>query len=158
MLDSTKGRGIRTGAQYLAGLRDDREVWTGGKRVRDVTTEPGLHRGAKTLAGFLDHQHETQYREATTYLDEDGDRCGLAFKIPKSKEDVIARGRAFTEWAKWSHGMYGRTPDYKNASMAALAGATDFLAQGTKGQADFAANMTAFYTNCRKNDLVLTHT
>ena len=34
------GSGIRTGEQYLEGLRDDREVWTKGKRVADVTTEP----------------------------------------------------------------------------------------------------------------------
>ena len=28
--------GIRTGKEYLAGLRDDREIWTKGKRVKDV--------------------------------------------------------------------------------------------------------------------------
>ena len=33
----------RTGKQYLAGLREqEREVWLGGERVRDVTTHPGL--------------------------------------------------------------------------------------------------------------------
>ncbi len=26
----------RTGAQFLAGLKDDREVWVDGERVRDV--------------------------------------------------------------------------------------------------------------------------
>jgi 4-hydroxyphenylacetate 3-monooxygenase len=75
-----------------------------------------------------------------------------------SSMGTSARGRCFTEWAKWSHGMYERTPEYKNASMTALPGATAFLAQGTKGLADFAANMTAFHTNCRKNDLVQTQT
>ena len=50
--------GIRTGAQYLKGLRDDREVWINGSRVNDVTAHPGLNRGAETLAGFLDRQHD----------------------------------------------------------------------------------------------------
>jgi 4-hydroxyphenylacetate 3-monooxygenase len=155
---SAAGRGIRTGAEYLAGLRDDREVWTKGKRVADVTAEPGMDRGAATLADFLDKQHDPAYQDTVTYIDSDGDRCGRAFQIPKSAEDIAARGRAYYEWAKWSNGMFGRTPDYKNASVMAFAAATDFLAQGTKGQADFVQNMLNFYDYVRKNDKVLTHT
>jgi len=150
--------GIRTGAQFLAGLRDDREIWTRGQRVTDVTIEPGMARGAETLASFLDKQHEPDLQDTLTYVDADGDRCAMSFKIPKSIEDVRARGRAFYECAKWSNGMFGRTPDYKNASVMAFAAATSFLEQGTKGQADFAQNMTDFYNYARKNDKVLTHT
>ena len=153
-----KGTGIRTGAEYLEGLRDGREVWHRGARVADVTSEPGMGRGAQTLAGFLDRQHDPKYRDTVTYRDTDGDTCAMSFMIPKSVDDIKARGRAFYEWATWSNGMFGRTPDYKNASVMAFASATDFLAQGTEGQADFAANMTAFYDHVRKNDAVLTHT
>ena len=152
------GNGIRTGAQYLSGLQDDREVWTRGARVKDVTAEPGMARGAKTLASFLDKQHDPAIRDKVTYIDDDGDRCGLAFKFPKSVEDIADRGKAYYEWATWSNGMFGRTPDYKNASVMAFAAASDFLAQGTKGQADFAKNMVDYYDYVRKNDKVLTHT
>jgi len=31
---------IRTGEEYRASLRDGREVWMSGERVRDVTTHP----------------------------------------------------------------------------------------------------------------------
>ena len=31
--------GIRTGKQYLEGLQDDREIWTKGERVKDVTKD-----------------------------------------------------------------------------------------------------------------------
>lgn len=150
--------GIRTGDQYLKGLRDDREVWTKGSRVKDVTKEVGFKRGAKTLAGFLDRQHNKKYQDLVTYKDDDGDRCAMAYMRPTSKDDVIKRGKAYYEWAKWSNGMFGRTPDYKNASVMAFAHATDFLAKGTKGQTDFAANMVKFYDHVRKNDKVLTHT
>lgn len=155
---SQLGDGIRTGAQYLEGLRDGREVWTRGERVRDVTEAAGIARGAKTLAGFLDRQHADPWKDEVTYVDDADRRCALSFRIPKSADEVRARGRAFYEWAKWSAGMFGRTPDYKNASIAAFAGATGFLAQGTKGQTDFAANMTRFYDHVRTNDKVLTHT
>lgn len=152
------GKGIRTGAQYLSGLQDDREVWTRGARVADVTAEPGMDRGAATLASFLDKQHDPEIIDKVTYVDDDGDRCGLAFKIPNSVQDIADRGKAYYEWATWSNGMFGRTPDYKNASVMSFAAATDFLAQGTKGQADFAKNMVDYYDYVRKNDKVLTHT
>lgn len=155
---ATIGKGIRTGAQYLDGLRDDREVWTRGERVKDVTAEPGMGRGAQTLASFLDRQHDPACIDKVTYLDEDGDRCAMAFKKPESVDDIKQRGAAYYEWAKWSNGMFGRTPDYKNASVMSFAAATDFLAQGTKGQADFAKNMVDYYDYVRKNDKVLTHT
>ena len=152
------GNGIRTGAQYLSGLQDDREVWTRGDRVKDVTKEPGMARGAQTLASFLDRQNDPAIRDTVTYIDDDGDRCALAFKFPESAEDIADRGKAYYEWATWSNGMFGRTPDYKNASVMSFAAATDFLAQGTKGQADFARNMIDYYNFVRKNDKVLTHT
>lgn len=150
--------GIRTGAEYIAGLQDDREIWTKGQRVADVTKDPGMARGAATLASFLDRQHDPALQDTITYVDEDGDRCAMAYKIPTSADDIRARGKAYYEWATWSNGMFGRTPDYKNASVMAFAAATDFLAQGTKGQADFAKNMVDYYDYVRKNDKVLTHT
>ena len=152
--------GIRTGAQYLQGLRDGRQVWTGGKRIEDVTTEPGIYRGAATLASFLDRQHDAEYQETITYVDTDGTRCGRAYQIPKSIEDVHARGRAYYEWAKWSNGMFGRTPDYKNASLMAFAASPTFLQQGIKGPGGdaMAQNLIDFYHYARRNDKILTHT
>ena len=154
------GQGIRTGAQYLAGLRDGREIWTRGARVEDVTAEPGIARGAKTLAAFLDRQHDPEYRDTVTYVDDEGRRCAMAYRMPRSRQDVKARGRAYGEWARWSNGMFGRTPDYKNASLMAFASAAEFLEQGTKGPGgkEFARNMRAFYDYARLNDRVLTHT
>ena len=151
----TMGKGIRRGAQYLEGLRDDRDVWMNGERVADVTAHPGLARGAQTLASFLDRQHDPQYQDQVTYVDDDGDRCALSFLMPKSKDDIVRRGAAFYEWATWSHGMFGRTPDYKNSSVMAFAAASDFLGSG---QTDYARNIVNFYNDVRKNDKVLTHT
>jgi 4-hydroxyphenylacetate 3-monooxygenase len=146
--------GIRTGADYLEGLRDDREVWISGERVKDVTTHPGLHRGAKTLASFLDKQFDPDLQDQITY-EENGERFAMSFLIPRSKEDIQRRGAAFYAWATWSNGMFGRTPDYKNASVMAFAGAADFLAQG---RPEFAHNMRRYYDEVRRGDKVLTHT
>lgn len=158
LMDTDKGNGIRTGEQYLKGLQDDREIWTGGKRIADVTKEDGIKRGIATLGKFLDRQHDEKYQDTVTYVAEDGIRCAKSFMKPKSKADIKSKGQAYYEWAKWSAGMFGRTPDYKNASLMSFASATSFLAQGTKGNADFAQNMTDFYDHVRTNDKVLTHT
>jgi 4-hydroxyphenylacetate 3-monooxygenase len=154
MLDN----GIRTGKEYIEGLQDDREIWTKGKRVKDVTKDPGIRRGVKTLAGFLDRQHDPKFQDTVTYLDEKGIRCATSNLIPKSKEDILQRGRSFYEWGKWSNGMFGRTPDYKNASLMAFASSSNFLTQGTSNQTAFAQNMVNYYNKMRLNDKVLTHT
>ena len=148
------GAGIRNGRQYLAGLQDDREVWLAGKRVTDVTSAPGLCRGAHTLAGFMDKQFDPDLADTLTYI-QDGQRYGMSFLTPRSASDVARRGAAFYAWATWSNGMFGRTPDYKNASVMAFAAAADFLEQG---RPEFGANMRRYYDYVRNNDKVLTHT
>ena len=80
----------RTGRQYLQGLREqEREVWLGGERVKDVTTHPGLRRGARAIAALYDMQHDPKLRD-----DDDlssrrprGERVGLSFIIPRTRED-----------------------------------------------------------------------
>ena len=131
----TAGKGIRNGAQYLADLRDDRDVWLRGEKVKDVTNHPTLGRGAVTLASFLDKQFDPALQDKITYV-EDGVRYAMSFKTPNSAEDIKQRGEAFYEWATWLNGMFGRTPDYKNASVMAFAAAADFLTQGRPEFAD----------------------
>jgi len=152
--DLERGNGIRNGKQYLEGLRDDRDVWIHGEKVTDVTTHPGLCRGAETLAGFMDRQFDDRYSDVITY-DDGGTTCATSYMIPKSADDVKKRGQAFYEWATWSNGMFGRTPDYKNASVMAFAAAAEFL---TEGRPEFADHMRNYYDYIKTNDKVLTHT
>jgi 4-hydroxyphenylacetate 3-monooxygenase len=153
-LTATTGKGIRTGAEYLEGLRDGRDVWMQGEKVADVTRHPGLNRGARTLAQFLDRQFDPAYQDKVTY-EENGKRYATSHLKPASKDDVVKRGDAFYEWATWSNGMFGRTPDYKNASVMAFAAGSEFLKEG---RPEFAKNMQNYYEYVRSNDRVLTHT
>ena len=152
--DLEMGNGIRSGKQYLEGLRDDRDVWMHGEKVKDVTSHPGLSRGAHTLAEFMDKQFDPKLQDLITY-EEDGKRYAMSFLIPKSQQDVVRRGDSFYEWATWSNGMFGRTPDYKNASVMAFAAGSDFLKEG---RPEFAENMRNYYEYVKTNDKVLTHT
>ena len=149
----TLGSGVRSGAEYLAGLDDGRDVWLEGKRVTNVAEHPGLRRGAETLAGFMDKQAEQKYKKIVTF-EEDNRDIAMSYLIPKSKEDVVKRGAAFYEWATWSNGIFGRTPDYKNASIMAFSAAAKFLEEG---KVEFADNMRRYYHYAATNDKVLTH-
>jgi len=154
MSNDESGNGIRSGKEYLEGLRDGRDVWIHGEKVADVTNHPGLARGAQTLAGFLDRQFDEEYQDTITYK-EDGRRIATSYLTPKSKQDVVRRGDSFYEWATWSNGMFGRTPDYKNASVMAFAAGANFLEEG---KPEYAQNMRNYYDYIKTNDKVLTHT
>jgi 4-hydroxyphenylacetate 3-monooxygenase len=140
----------------LEGLRDGRQVWLHGERVEDVTTHPGLCRGAASMAQLFDRQHDDGLIDLLTYASEAGDeRFGMSFLRPRSPEDVARRGAAMYDWAKWSGGMLGRTPDYLNVSFMAFAGAAAYFA---RCRPEFGDHIRRYYEKIRHEDLVLTHT
>lgn len=146
----------RTGAEYLAGLKDDREVWIDGERVGNVAEHPAFRRGARTIAALYDMQHDPRYRDLLTYHSpSSGDPVGTGFMTPRSIEDVQKRGRAIKLWAEASCGMLGRSPDFLNTNLMAFAANADFFAEG---QPRFAENVRRYYEYCRENDVCLTHT
>ena len=59
--------GVRTGSQYLEGLRDERKFFVNGDLVSDVTDYPGFARSAHELARVYDYQHDPEYAETLTY-------------------------------------------------------------------------------------------
>src|SRR5262249_34931488 len=58
----------RNGRQYLDGLRaQERLLYMGGERVRDVTTHPGLASGARAVAALYDMQRDPALAAEMTY-------------------------------------------------------------------------------------------
>ena len=146
---------LRSGEQYLAGLRDGREVWHVGERVADVTTAPGFANTARTVAAYYDFQHDPETHELVTYEDEDGERSHLSFIVPRSKDDLRRRAAAYAAWAEHTGGQLGRSPDYMNAAVMAVAAARDHWGQKDAALGEHAV---AVYERCRREDLCLTHT
>ena len=145
----------RTGQHYLDGLRSqEREVWLRGERVKDVTAHPGLRNGARSVAALYDMQHEPALRDEMTYLGPAGDREGLSFIIPRTKEDLERRRVMMLHWARATCGMMGRSPDFMNVNFAAWAGAAPYFAQG---RPEFADNVRRYHEHIRRQDLTLTH-
>jgi 4-hydroxyphenylacetate 3-monooxygenase len=147
---------VRNGRQYLDGLRaQERVVYLGGERVRDVTTHPGLANGARAVAALYDMQRQPELMPEMTYASPtSGDPVGLSFIIPRTQDDLVRRRNMMLRWARATCGMMGRSPDFMNVTFAAWGGAADYF---SRGRPEFGANMRRYYELIRENDLVLTH-
>ena len=146
---------VRTGKQFLEGLRDGREVWLEGERVEDVTTHPKMRRMAETLAGIYDLQHDPELQEKMTFRSPtSGEPVALSYLVPESMDDLMRRRRALEIVAESCHGMLGRTPDYVNIQLTATRQMADFY-----GEKDpvFSSRLREYHEYVRERDLCLTH-
>ena len=99
--------------------------------------------------------HPSLSDEMTYISPTSGERVGLSFLTPKSLEDLERRRVMMSRWAHTSYGMMGRTPDFLNVSIMAMAGAGDYFGQD---RPEFKQNIINYYEYVREKDLTLTHT
>src|SRR5829696_4993313 len=103
---------LRTGADYLAALRDGREVYLEGRRVADVTTEPGLRAVAETFARMYDLTHADAFRDTLTFVNDQGRRVSGAWIEPRTRQQLEWRRLLTQTIARHTGGLFGRQPDY----------------------------------------------
>ena len=78
---------IRTGQQYRDSIRDGRQVWINGERVKDVTTHPMFKPLVDIRARIYDMQHEEKSRAVMTYRDAKGEDFAIGLKLPRTQQD-----------------------------------------------------------------------
>jgi 4-hydroxyphenylacetate 3-monooxygenase oxygenase component len=145
---------LRNGQEFIEGLRrNPREVWVAGRRVEEITTDPVFRRPIAGIAQLYDLQTRPENREVMSY-EEDGERIGTSFMIPRSQADLVRRRESMTIWANATFGMIGRSPDFLNTTLMTWAESADFFAQ--RGER-FADNVRNYYRYCRSRDLFSTH-
>lgn len=146
--------GIRTGREFIAGLRDGRTVYAGGKRVEQVPDYPPFRGAIASLAALYDLQHE-HLPELTFPSPSSGEPVAAGFLMAQTVEQLEFRIRAEQMRADSTYGLMGRMPDFCNAMITDFAtGAADLGARDRR----FGENMTRYYEHCRERDLCLTHT
>jgi len=142
----------QTGTEYLESLRDGREVYIYGERVRDVTVHPAFRNTARMTARLFDALHDPE-RSAKILLPTDTDGQGKThafFKAPKTVEESIAGRDAIAEWQRITYGWMGRSPDYKAAFLGTLGGNADFYEP-------FQGNARRWYTFCQERVPYVNH-
>ncbi|WP_051400095.1 4-hydroxyphenylacetate 3-hydroxylase family protein [Haloechinothrix halophila] len=116
-----------TGAEYIDSLRDDREIYLYGERVKDVTAHPAFHNPIRMVARMYDALHDPDRRDVlTTATDTGNGYTHRFFTTPYSADDLVADQRAIAEWARMSYGWMGRSPDYKASFLGTLGANADF--------------------------------
>ncbi len=140
------------GSEYLESLRDSREVWIYGERVKDVTTHPAFRNTARMLARMYNALHDPARREIlTTETDTgSGGYTHRFFRADRCAEETVAARDAIAEWARVSWGWMGRSPDYKASFLATLGANADFYAP-------YQENARRWYRMAQENCYFMNH-
>jgi 4-hydroxyphenylacetate 3-monooxygenase len=148
---------MRTGAEYLEGLRDGRNVYIDGERIEDLTKHPLTRGYAEQAARFYDLHHEPENEDALTFVDEDGTRRSAGWLYPRNQHD-LERRRDFADSMirRFGGGAFGRLPQSCNCIWYALVDDPDPWAEqsvDTPAGVDLAANIIADFEVNRDADL-----
>ncbi|MEL7553230.1 4-hydroxyphenylacetate 3-monooxygenase, oxygenase component [Pseudomonas protegens] len=141
-----------TGAEYLASLRDDREIYIYGDRVKDVTTHPAFRNSAASMARLYDALHAPATKEQLCW-DTDTGNGGYThkfFRSAKSPDELRQQRDAIADWSRLTYGWMGRSPDYKAAFGSALGANPEFYGR-------FADNARTWYKRIQEACLYLNH-
>jgi 4-hydroxyphenylacetate 3-monooxygenase len=141
---------LRTGAQFLQGLRDGRKIYIGDELISDVTTHPAFRNAARSYAQLFDHKRST---EGMSY-EEDGERHSFYFKRPRSIDDLAFRRDGHKLLADFSHGLFGRSPDHVASFVTGMTMRPEVFDVPSHG---FRDNLLAYWKYLRDNDLYVTY-
>ena len=156
--DVSTAAGAMTGSRYIESLKDGREVWLDGAKVKDVTTHPAFTGMVHELARIYDLQHTDEYRDQMTFVSpETGNRCSLSWLLPRSAEDLKLQRRNSEVWNEQSWGQLGRSPDILAPHIMGLYAIREALGQIKNPHCDFGENIVNYHRYCMENDLFLTH-
>jgi aromatic ring hydroxylase len=146
--------GLRTAAQFKAGLRDGREVYFKGQRVEDVTAHEDLGIAVEHVALDFHLAEDPQHRELMAWDDpESGERCSRYYKTPTGPEDLLVRREMIERSTRLGGSVVLLVKEIGTDALFAL----DLVA----GQVDQRCNtqyrgrVAAFHRRCKERDLTL---
>jgi 4-hydroxybutyryl-CoA dehydratase / vinylacetyl-CoA-Delta-isomerase len=144
--------GLRTAHQFLAGLRDDREVYYRGERVSVVPDHPELGVVARHVAIDFELAEDPRFRNLFRHQDGEEEYSSY-YRVPRHADDLAVRSKLI-ETAT----VEGATLVIliKEIGTDALFALMRVLTRGGRnGTAEGLARLDAFYRRCRHEDLAL---
>src|ERR1700726_321691 len=118
---------IRTGQQYRDSIRDDRQVWVNGERVKDVTVHLMFRPLVDVRARIYDMQHDPRFAHALSYCSEADEVCAVALKLPHTQADWRAKREAVEAVLNEIGGVVTRVGDETVGEMWSLFDGQDIL-------------------------------
>ena len=119
---------IRTGNEYRESLKDGREVWIDGERVKDLSTHLAFKPIIDVRSRMYDMAHEAQFQEQLTYRDNETDELNTIYhKPPRTREDWYKKDMALDALIKDIGGIVIRVSDETVGEMWSLFDGQDVL-------------------------------
>ena len=119
---------IRTGNEYRESLKDGREVWIDGERVKDLSTHRAFKPIIDVRSRMYDMAHEAQFQEQLTYRDDETDELNTIYhKPPRTREDWHKKDMALDALIKDIGGIVIRVSDETVGEMWSLFDGQDVL-------------------------------
>lgn len=150
--------GTISGKEFIDRLNKlENEIWFDGLKLKGKISEHPAFKGIlKAKASLYDLQNEPELKEEMSFfLPGKEEPIGISYLQPKTKEDVKRRRKMMEYWAKHTHGMMGRSPDYMNTVIMSFASSASIL-DGRENC--FPENIQSLYERAMENDLSFTHT
>jgi 4-hydroxybutyryl-CoA dehydratase/vinylacetyl-CoA-Delta-isomerase len=141
--------GLRTPDQFLAGLRDNREVYYQGERVKVVTEHAELGVAARHASIDFRLAEQSQYKELAVFS-EGGERHSAYYRVPRSAQDLSSRSALIEAGTTEGATLVLLIKEIGTDAIFALMRTT----LAAKDQEAF-KKVNAFYTACRAKDLAL---
>src|SRR3954469_17960435 len=140
---------LKTGKEYVEGLRDGRVVYIGDECVKDVTRHPAYRNVVQTISDFYDLKASSAQRTRLAY-DEDGETHSIYYLKARDRNDLARRSDAHRILAEVSYGLLGRSPDYIASFVTGMNLKPELFGQ-------FADNVRAYYRHMRDRDIYAAH-
>ena len=118
---------IRTGQQYRDSIRDGRQVWINGERVKDVSVHLMFRPLVDVRARIYDMQHDPRFADVLSYCSEAGEVCAVALKLPCTQADWHAKREAVEAVLNEIGGVVTRVGDETVGEMWSLFDGQDIL-------------------------------
>src|SRR4029434_9362211 len=98
-----------TGAEYLESIRDGREIYIYGERVKDVTTHPAFRNTARMIARLYDALHDPATQPILTMPTDTGSGgfTHRFYRPSRNAEEMVAAREAIAPWARGEDGFPG---------------------------------------------------
>jgi len=145
---------MKNGQMHVESLRDGREIFLNGERVKDATTHPAYKGSIASIARLYDFQSRPENRDLMTYETPEGNRANRIWQLPYSYDDLIERRKGLEAWTALHGGFMGRAPDHVASCIAGMYMGLPVFESYDPARAKALAD---YYRYARDNNVYLTY-
>jgi 4-hydroxybutyryl-CoA dehydratase/vinylacetyl-CoA-Delta-isomerase len=144
---------LRTAAEYVESLRDDRTVYFQGERVPDVTAHPVIARAIRHASVDFEMADEPENRELAVVEGPNGP-CSRYFAEPRSTDDLQSRADLIEVSTARSQTLVPLIKEIGTDALFALRRVGRLL-DADRGDTERGGRIADYFAHCRDGDLAM---